>query len=248
MVGNLQDLLRRRVVQRLLRVAAHLRRPRAAVPRLPDDHRGPPARRGARPHVAAAFVLWRQATRRAPGPLRHQEVGAAELRVAHHALGRRDHRAVHRLPPPRPDVRGRRTPTARTARPTTGWSPSFQNPIATAFYVVALVLLGMHLRHGLWSATQTLGQSNRRRERTVNAAATAFRGPPHRRLPRRPLRRPLRPRRTKDRNAARHASRTLHRRRPDRRHQGPHRRPDRRAVEQPPVPRHAWSTRPTAAR
>ncbi|HLM06357.1 MAG TPA: succinate dehydrogenase cytochrome b subunit [Blastococcus sp.] len=51
---------------------------------------------------------------------------------------------------------------------------SFQNPIATTVYVVTLILLGMHLRHGIWSATQTLGQSNRRRERTVNAGATAF--------------------------------------------------------------------------
>jgi succinate dehydrogenase / fumarate reductase, cytochrome b subunit len=51
---------------------------------------------------------------------------------------------------------------------------SFQNPIATTVYVVTLLLLGMHLRHGLWSATQTLGQSNRRRERTVNAGATGF--------------------------------------------------------------------------
>jgi succinate dehydrogenase / fumarate reductase cytochrome b subunit len=51
---------------------------------------------------------------------------------------------------------------------------SFQNPFATAVYVITLLLLGMHLRHGLWSATQTLGQSNRRRERTVNAGATGF--------------------------------------------------------------------------
>jgi succinate dehydrogenase / fumarate reductase, cytochrome b subunit len=51
---------------------------------------------------------------------------------------------------------------------------SFSNPFITAFYVLALVLLGMHLRHGIWSATQTLGQSNKRRERTVNAFAIAF--------------------------------------------------------------------------
>ena len=51
---------------------------------------------------------------------------------------------------------------------------SFSNPLSTAFYVLALVLLGMHLRHGIWSATQTLGQSNKRRERTVNAFATVF--------------------------------------------------------------------------
>jgi succinate dehydrogenase / fumarate reductase, cytochrome b subunit len=51
---------------------------------------------------------------------------------------------------------------------------SFSNPFSTAFYVLALILLGMHLRHGIWSATQTLGQSNKRRERTVNAFAIVF--------------------------------------------------------------------------
>jgi succinate dehydrogenase / fumarate reductase cytochrome b subunit len=51
---------------------------------------------------------------------------------------------------------------------------SFHNPIATIVYVITLILLGMHLRHGIWSATQTLGQSNRRRERTVNAFAIVF--------------------------------------------------------------------------
>jgi succinate dehydrogenase / fumarate reductase cytochrome b subunit len=51
---------------------------------------------------------------------------------------------------------------------------SFQNPVVTAFYAISVILVGMHLRHGIWSATQTLGQSNRRREVTVNYAATAI--------------------------------------------------------------------------
>jgi succinate dehydrogenase / fumarate reductase cytochrome b subunit len=50
----------------------------------------------------------------------------------------------------------------------------FSNPLVTAVYVIALVLLGMHLRHGIWSATQTLGQSNKRREKTVNLFALGF--------------------------------------------------------------------------
>jgi succinate dehydrogenase / fumarate reductase cytochrome b subunit len=50
----------------------------------------------------------------------------------------------------------------------------FSNPLVTAVYVIALVLLGMHLRHGIWSATQTLGQSNKRRERTVSLFALVF--------------------------------------------------------------------------
>jgi succinate dehydrogenase / fumarate reductase, cytochrome b subunit len=69
---------------------------------------------------------------------------------------------------------GAANPAGTGATPYDRLVASFQNPIATTVYVIALVLLGMHLRHGIWSATQTLGQSNRRRERTVNAFAIAF--------------------------------------------------------------------------
>jgi succinate dehydrogenase / fumarate reductase cytochrome b subunit len=69
---------------------------------------------------------------------------------------------------------GAANPAGTNATPYEKLIASFQNPIATAVYVVALILLGMHLRHGIWSATQTLGQSNRRRERTVNAFAIVF--------------------------------------------------------------------------
>jgi succinate dehydrogenase / fumarate reductase cytochrome b subunit len=51
---------------------------------------------------------------------------------------------------------------------------SFSNPIPTIVYVIALITLGFHLRHGIWSATQTLGQSNKRREKTVNVFAITF--------------------------------------------------------------------------
>ena len=48
---------------------------------------------------------------------------------------------------------------------------SFQNIPITLFYVVAMLLLGLHLRHGIFAATQTLGQTNKRRERAVNGIA-----------------------------------------------------------------------------
>lgn len=51
---------------------------------------------------------------------------------------------------------------------------SFSNPIPTVVYVITMLVLGFHLRHGIWSAFQTLGQSNKRRERTVNAFAIVF--------------------------------------------------------------------------
>jgi succinate dehydrogenase / fumarate reductase cytochrome b subunit len=69
---------------------------------------------------------------------------------------------------------GAANPAGTDATPYDRLVASFQNPIATTVYVVALILLGMHLRHGIWSVTQTLGLSNRRRERTANAFAVAF--------------------------------------------------------------------------
>jgi succinate dehydrogenase / fumarate reductase cytochrome b subunit len=50
---------------------------------------------------------------------------------------------------------------------------SFSNIPITLFYVLAMVLLGLHLRHGIFAATQTLGQTNKRRERAVNGIAYA---------------------------------------------------------------------------
>lgn len=43
----------------------------------------------------------------------------------------------------------------------------YQNPLYVAFYVVAMGLIGMHLNHGISSATQSLGLSNPRTGRTL---------------------------------------------------------------------------------
>ncbi|MFF3438148.1 succinate dehydrogenase cytochrome b subunit [Streptosporangium sp. NPDC002721] len=44
----------------------------------------------------------------------------------------------------------------------------------TLFYVLAVVMVGLHLRHGLWSALQTLGMAGRRSYRALKAAATGL--------------------------------------------------------------------------
>ncbi len=44
----------------------------------------------------------------------------------------------------------------------------------TAFYVVALAMVGLHLRHGLWSAFQTLGLAAGRRRRFLDVFAAVF--------------------------------------------------------------------------
>jgi len=38
----------------------------------------------------------------------------------------------------------------------------FLQPLYTVYYVVIMVLLGMHLRHGVWSAFQSLGWMSRK--------------------------------------------------------------------------------------
>ncbi|MFC7385950.1 succinate dehydrogenase cytochrome b subunit [Sphaerisporangium rhizosphaerae] len=44
----------------------------------------------------------------------------------------------------------------------------------TAFYVVALIMIGLHLRHGLWSAFQTLGLAGGRSRHLLNAGAAVL--------------------------------------------------------------------------
>ncbi len=38
---------------------------------------------------------------------------------------------------------------------------SFESLPTTAFYVISMIILGLHLRHGFWSAFQSLGVSHR---------------------------------------------------------------------------------------
>ncbi|AAZ56486.1 succinate dehydrogenase subunit C [Thermobifida fusca YX] len=40
-------------------------------------------------------------------------------------------------------------------------------------YFISMLAVGFHLRHGLWSAVQTLGKNKARRQRAINAVATA---------------------------------------------------------------------------
>jgi len=44
----------------------------------------------------------------------------------------------------------------------------------TLFYVLAVVALGLHVRHGIFSGMQTLGWSSNTRERTIKTVATVF--------------------------------------------------------------------------
>lgn len=50
---------------------------------------------------------------------------------------------------------------------------SFELWPVSIFYIIGIIMVGFHLRHGLWSAIQTLGLSNSSSEKAINAAATA---------------------------------------------------------------------------
>jgi succinate dehydrogenase / fumarate reductase cytochrome b subunit len=47
------------------------------------------------------------------------------------------------------------------------------HPLIGAFYIVAQIFLGLHLTHGVWSMTRTLGQGNPRFDGMARKAATA---------------------------------------------------------------------------
>ena len=42
---------------------------------------------------------------------------------------------------------------------------AFRNPLVALFYIVTMILIGLHLWHGVWSMFQTLGLNNRGRNR-----------------------------------------------------------------------------------
>ncbi len=50
---------------------------------------------------------------------------------------------------------------------------AFSTWYVLAVYTLAMLALGMHLRHGIWSAVQTLGWSTQRRERAIKRTALA---------------------------------------------------------------------------
>lgn len=47
----------------------------------------------------------------------------------------------------------------------------FQSPLYTVYYVIIMVLLGMHLRHGVWSAFQSLGWMSRKTNPIIYSVA-----------------------------------------------------------------------------
>ena len=121
-------------------------------------------------HFWAAISLWRQARRARPVPYvtkKRVQQSFASRTVRWGGLILALFIIWHIL-----DLTfGAVNPAGSDATPYDRLVASFQNIPNTLFYVLAVVLVGLHLRHGIFAATQTLGQTNKRRERVVNATA-----------------------------------------------------------------------------
>jgi succinate dehydrogenase / fumarate reductase, cytochrome b subunit len=65
-------------------------------------------------------------------------------------------------------------PRAEAGHPYENIVADFRNWYADVIYIVAMLALGLHIRHGFWSAAQTLGANGPRRDRALRITANAL--------------------------------------------------------------------------
>ncbi|MFF4159530.1 succinate dehydrogenase cytochrome b subunit [Streptomyces sp. NPDC001678] len=65
-------------------------------------------------------------------------------------------------------------PNAQEGRTYENLVASFDRWYVSAFYIVAMLALGLHIRHGFWSAAQTLGVGSARRDRLLKTLANGL--------------------------------------------------------------------------
>ncbi|MEW1752149.1 succinate dehydrogenase [Streptomyces angustmyceticus] len=65
-------------------------------------------------------------------------------------------------------------PRAEAGHPYANVVATFSTWYGNAVYVVAMLALGLHIRHGFWSAAQTLGANRPGRDRTLKTLANAL--------------------------------------------------------------------------
>ncbi|MGI5338067.1 succinate dehydrogenase cytochrome b subunit [Streptomyces sp. CA-181903] len=65
-------------------------------------------------------------------------------------------------------------PNAEEGHPYQNLVASFDRWYVSAFYIAAMLALGLHVRHGFWSAAQTLGANSPRRDRAFKVIANGL--------------------------------------------------------------------------
>ncbi|MFD3356054.1 succinate dehydrogenase cytochrome b subunit [Streptomyces fradiae] len=63
---------------------------------------------------------------------------------------------------------------AQPGRPYENVVATFSTWYGNVIYIVAMLAVGLHVRHGFWSAAQTLGAGSARRDRALKTAATTL--------------------------------------------------------------------------
>jgi succinate dehydrogenase / fumarate reductase cytochrome b subunit len=61
---------------------------------------------------------------------------------------------------------------AQPGHPYQNVEATFHTWYGDVIYIVAMLALGLHVQHGLWSAAQTLGVGSRSRDRALKTVAT----------------------------------------------------------------------------
>ncbi|MCE7081985.1 succinate dehydrogenase cytochrome b subunit [Streptomyces sp. ST2-7A] len=69
---------------------------------------------------------------------------------------------------------GHVNPLGEEGRPYENVVATFSTWYGNTIYIVAMLALGLHIRHGFWSAAQTLGLNHPRRDRALKATATGL--------------------------------------------------------------------------
>ena len=62
----------------------------------------------------------------------------------------------------------------QAGRPYQNVVDTFSTWYGNAIYLIAMLALGLHIRHGFWSAAQTLGVGSRTRDRALKLVANAL--------------------------------------------------------------------------
>ncbi|MFI6447108.1 succinate dehydrogenase cytochrome b subunit [Kitasatospora sp. NPDC050543] len=65
-------------------------------------------------------------------------------------------------------------PRAEEGHPYQNVVASFSHWYSGVIYILAMLALGLHIRHGFWSAAQTLGANNAHRDRALKAVANGL--------------------------------------------------------------------------
>ena len=115
-------------------------------------------------HITATVQLALRNKQRSAGRLLAQGGDQLLLRLKDDVLVGPHRAGLHHLSPAAPDRRLssiRAQPSLR-AMFTTMWSPASRSGGFRLWYIFAICLLGLHLRHGLWSMFQSVGLSHPR--------------------------------------------------------------------------------------